>query len=99
MGKKLNKNAPLEAKIIDDKLVISIGYKTLAYAVTHRYDPEYRHYSIIDELGFVKDILRQLDKESEIGESPLTKLLDNCAEEAVNQGSQYVKHKKAKFKL
>ena len=99
MSKKLNKNAPLEAKLIDDKLVISIGYSTLAYAVSHRVDPEYRTYKILDELGFVKDILREINKESDFGESPLTKLLDNCAEEAVNQGSQYVKHKKAKFKL
>ena len=94
-----SKDAPLECKVVGEKLVVSIGIDTLAYAFLHgpegdrmRWDDDLLSYDesklqIIDQLEFAKDVVHALLCEKEDGSSPLTDLIDAACVAAVNDGS------------
>jgi hypothetical protein len=87
---------PLRAIVEGDRLVISIGLNTLAFAFENSeennpYDEDFcdtkRQFSIGDPLEFAKDTCRAMNDEGEDGSTPLTRFLDSMMEEAVEQGS------------
>lgn len=87
------KDTPLGVKIEDGQLVIRIGIDTLAFAYTEVFhqdkDELEQKIQVIfpDKLEFAKDVMWEMTREDEIGNSPLTKFLDDMMAEAVNQGS------------
>jgi len=89
-------DAPLDVTLEDGALVVRIGIKTLAHAVTYsdwanRYDEEvcdyFRDFAITDVQQFAKDVALAMQREAEDGSSPLTHFLDKATEDAVNDGS------------
>lgn len=91
-------DAPLSVEISHGRLVISIGVETMAHVVEvgsgfEEYDPrtkQFLHPKITDPWGFAHDVLRELESEQEDGTTPVHLLLDRAADEAINNGSQYV---------
>lgn len=90
-------STPLETKIIDGKLVISIGVETLAFAsrpenggplTTCEIEPGW-------ENEFARDVAYEIGREEENGDTPLAKFLDSMIEAAADNGSEALKfHKK-----
>ena len=80
-----------EAKIIDGKLVISLGIATLAHAARHS---EYffncaesgTKLKITDEDAFAKSVANALNREEEDGSTPITRMLDEATEWVSEQG-------------
>ena len=62
----------------------------------HEYDDRksgyFRNFAIVDAEEFARDVANELDAENEVGESPLSKLLDEMAQAAIDNGSQGVKY-------
>jgi hypothetical protein len=93
--KRAGKHQPLQVSIDGERLVVSIGISTLAFA-----DAEYQRNDqntikispVTDELGFAKDIARELERENEIGETMLTDLLDKATTAARDRGSIHVEY-------
>jgi hypothetical protein len=87
--------APLEVKVGDGQLVISIGIDTLVWALRHgddflKYDEErnvYLGYRVTDAVGFAKDVAHVLDREDEVGTTPIHLLFDRAMDSAINDGS------------
>lgn len=77
------RNQPLEMKVEDDVLIISIGISTLCYAVQQ----ELHDVSIHDEDAFVKDFLVELQQENEEGSNAIHLAFDKAANNAVENGS------------
>lgn len=100
-----SKDTPLRAYIKDGVLHIEVGVDTLAHAVIrsewawrilgNNEDgilPEDR-FSITDTEEFAKEILEVIEREDETGSSRLTYLLDEAAETAMSEGSEYFRDK------
>lgn len=87
-----NEEQGLEAKIIDGKLVVSIGLDVLAYAVEQAsdYDPDFLPVKVINKMNFAKDIIEELTLEDEGGRSSITELIDAAAMSAIENGSEWV---------
>jgi hypothetical protein len=73
------KDQPLKAEVEGDRLVVSIGVKTLAWASQHRnggvlkdcrVDPEQLH-------EFSRDVTRAMCAEDELGATPLCNFLED----------------------
>ena len=90
--------SPLQTKIENGQLVISIGINTLAYCAEFegrepfwKYDDDKNDfvqvYKIIDSKGWAEDLVRELNREEEDGSTPLTDLLDKMSENALDDGS------------
>lgn len=79
---------PLTVEIKDGCLCISIGVKTLAFAITH--SPEL-NLNVTDFEGFAADVARELRDEQEDGTTPVHLLLDEAAAKAVENGSEHCK--------
>lgn len=86
----INKDTPLQCEVTNDGLlVIKIGVDTLAFAAeNYPEDP----CKVLDAAGFTKDVIDQIIKEDEIGESLITNMLDKAILNAKNSGSIYVKY-------
>ena len=89
-------NTTLEIKIIDGRLVISIGTETLAWAADHSdifcpYDDNegdwIQKYKVSDITQFAEDVAHELENEEEDGSSMITNLLDKAIERALDNGS------------
>jgi hypothetical protein len=89
-------DASLDVTIEHGALVVRIGVKTLAHAVTYSdwanpYDENVQDYirtfAIEDAHEFAKDVMRAMEHEAEDGSSPLTRFIDKASEDAVNDGS------------
>lgn len=80
------RNQPLEMKVEDEVLIISIGVSTLCYAVQQ----ELHDVSIHDEDAFVKDFLIELEREDEEGSNSIHRAFDEAANNAVEEGSPAV---------
>jgi hypothetical protein len=89
-------NTPLTVEVRDGRLVIEIGIHALAHAVTQSdasnpFDDDKNEYlrtfAIADAVEFAQDVRRALTHEAEDGTTPLHTLLDEMAEEALNDGS------------
>lgn len=86
---------PLDYRIIDGVLCISIGINTLAYAMKER-DPFYVYdenkgdwrsaWVILDNAEFAKDFVAELSREEEDGSTPLTDMLDKVADNVLENG-------------
>lgn len=80
------RNHPLEMKVEDDVLTISIGISTLCYAVQQ----ELHDVSIHDEDTFIKDFLVELQQEDEEGSNSIHLAFDEAANRTVENGSMAV---------
>lgn len=91
----------LTVERIDDEIRISIGLATLAYAIEN--GPNwYEEYSIDpgfykDYMEFGKSIVQYLEHEEEDGSTPVHRLFDSVAEEALNQGAEGFNEKSGEF--
>lgn len=92
----MKENAPLSVTVKNGKLVISIGVNVLAGAVAagddfHVYDDATNDYlrsvAISGPEQFAKDVALAMQSEAEDGSSPLTKFLDQMAQDAIDDGS------------
>lgn len=82
-----------EAKIVDDKLVISLRISTLAHAARHS-----EHFyncaesgtplKITDEAVFAQSVATALNREKEDGSTPITRMLDEATEWVSEQGEE-----------
>ncbi len=90
--------SPLNVKVENGLLVISIGINTLAEAADFEGRPPFWEYDytvgncvqkwkIVDNLGWAQEIRHELLEEKEDGSSPLTDLLDKMSENALDAGS------------
>ena len=77
------KDKPLTVEIKDGELKISIGIDTLCFAVSEKI----ADFKITDNEGFAKDILYELENEDEEGTTEIHRLLDQAADDAVENGS------------
>jgi hypothetical protein len=73
----------------NDQLVISVGVEVLAYALQN--GPDEFGATILDAHKFAEDVASALENDSSEGDTALQKLLDNAAQNAVENGSQYVR--------
>ncbi len=94
------KNEPLQIKIQDGQLVISVGIDTLAYCQqividNDEYDSD-TSTTITDPIQFAKDVCGALEKEREDGSTIFTDLIDLAANNALNNGSTGVEYSKKK---
>lgn len=80
-------NIPLQTSIEDKQLVIRIGIETLAFcALAKNGGPLEENFRVTDALQFAKDTQREFNRETELGDTPLTRMLDAAMVEAVDQG-------------
>lgn len=79
---------PLTIKVVDDQLVISIGVSTLAYALQN--GPEEFGAKITNDVGFARDVARELEDDGSEGDTAFQRLLDEAANRAIEGGSQHV---------
>jgi hypothetical protein len=81
---------PLHCRVEGQRLVISIGLKTLAFAAEHQDDNQ--KLKIEDEMALGKDVCHELTHEDEIGQSLLTHLFDSATTNACENGSVAFDH-------
>lgn len=81
-------NRALTVKVTGDQLVISIGVEVLAYALQN--GPEPFGARIKNAKGFAKDVARQLEDDSNEGDTALQKFFDQMGNLAIESGSQHV---------
>ena len=86
-------DVPLRCEVVNGAIEFTIGAKILAHATNispNLYDHENDRgqYRVADPAAFAKDVARELNRESEDGSTPLTRLLDSVIEEAINQGAE-----------
>ena len=95
-----SKNCPLTVEVTKSELVIRIGINTLAFAAEHNpdlFDPEtnktppYRR--IVNKIALAKDTANALLEERENGSTPISRVLDECIESAIEGGSEAVEWK------
>lgn len=100
MGKtKKPEDRDLQVSIKDGLLVIEIGINTLAFSaengpLTDNYDPieHPEPIKVLDPRKFSEDVVRALvDELGEDGSTMVTQTLDRAIEEAVEQGSLYIR--------
>lgn len=83
------KSQQLSVKIHEGQLQISIGVALLAYATQYQnHWPEDFYVSDIDK--FAKSLARQLKREQEDGTTPVHRMLDDAAQEVIEQGDDGV---------
>lgn len=84
-------NKPLETKIVDGELVISIGIHALCHQVEHGLTVnEEADFKIIDTERFSEEILGELLAEAEDGTTPIHVLFDNACNAAIDNGARGV---------
>lgn len=84
-----SENEPLMASAIGGRLVVSIGLETLVWASASKNGGPLEGCKVDGRRKALwgKDVVREMTRENEIGESPLGKFLDEMMEAAVNSGS------------
>ena len=82
-------NTPLKAEVINRILTIQIGVKTLEWASRPENGGPLKGCRVDDRrsIEFSDDVIREMTREDEIGESPLGKFIDSMIEAAANSGS------------
>lgn len=90
-------DSPLRVSLERGELVVRIGIRTLAHAVTYSewanpYNEDANNYlrsfAIVDIQQFAKDVRHEMLSEREDGSTPLSDFLDKVTKEAVEQGSE-----------
>ena len=94
LPRKSGANKPLTVEVVTDQLVISIGVKTLAFAIEN--GPEWSNDDrIVNPAGFAEDIARELANDTSgvcgDGDTDLQRAIDKAAERAVESDSKHVK--------
>lgn len=79
---------PLQVAVIGGRLVISIGVRTLAFAVANSPDHEGDPIRITDPMAAAKEIRVELVREEEDGTTEVHKLLDRAAFDAWENGGE-----------
>lgn len=90
-----NDDIPLRCEVVDGAIQFTIGAKVLAFATDNcptLYDHENDRgrYRVTDPAVFAKAVERELNHESEGGSTPLTRMLDEAVDDAINQGAEGV---------
>ncbi len=84
----------LTSEIEDGQLKITIGFNTLAFATENNdylsHDDFQPRYRVTNPLGFAEDVLNELEREDEVGNSLITKMIDKGCVEAIEQGTVHV---------
>jgi hypothetical protein len=92
---------PLKLEVKNGIFTIEIGVDVLARAAQWKLDEEYFHLSnkenepspsrIVDNVGFAKALIRQLNKEGDRdGSTPLTRLIDTMTLEVFESGDESI---------
>lgn len=92
-----------EARLVDDRLVISLSVRTLAHAARNS---EYFFscandgypLQITDEVAFAKSVIRALNLEGEDGSTPVTQMLDWAFMHVCEQGDEGVEESQSQEK-
>ena len=79
------RNKQLNVEVIDGVLKISIGVDLLCFAIEH--GPEGVDLKITDNDVFVAEIVNELLTEEEDGSTPVHRMFDRAASEAVDNGA------------
>lgn len=91
-----NRSQPLEVKIDNGRLVISIGVDTLAYAFENsdgnmKYNDEHKDWLPVDLVEdkdvFASEVIVSMLKEDEDGSTSISRYLDDTMMESVNYGN------------
>lgn len=87
---KFNEENQLKVELINGKILISIGVDALAFAIEN--SPDWDIYYSPDPLNnykeFGESILQYLEHEEEDGTTPVHRLFDTVALEALDQGAE-----------
>lgn len=84
-----SRKQPLRCEVDGDRLVISIGVNTLAWAAKlQNGGPIPRRIKIADERLWAMDVANEIVHEDEVGNTPLNELLDQTFLAAWNIGSE-----------
>jgi hypothetical protein len=87
---KTGKKQGLKAEVAKGKLVISIGVDCLAYAIQNG-DNWPEGLKITDNAKFAQDMLAFLELDEEDGSTVIHNVLDESANYAIEQGSEWIK--------
>lgn len=87
----VGKDQILQTKIVDGKLVMSIGVDVLAFAQNN--NNQFDGFDVINAEGFAKDVLAELEREEEDGTTKVHELLDEAMEAAHANGSEHTKER------
>ena len=84
-----NKNTPLDATVVADMLVITIGVETLAWAADPKNGGKLDNCKVDGRRRrqFAQDVARAMCEEDEVGNSPLNAFIDEMMEAAAEAGS------------
>lgn len=84
----------LSIAIEDDQLVIRVGVECLLNAIplanTWPMNSDGSPVEILDKEQFLKDLIGELERENELGETPIHLALDQAATEVTEQGYESV---------
>jgi hypothetical protein len=81
------KEAKFTAEIDGGQLVVKIGVNVLAFAALRKNGgPLVENERVTDSDQFAKDVLCELSKEEENGDTPLYKLIDQAIRDAAENG-------------
>lgn len=91
---KLNKKyQKLDVEVKNNRLIISIGVDTLAFAANCSDYFKQARVKKSNQESFAKEVVNFMIKENEVGESLLTRFLDKCFERAVGSGAESITYK------
>ena len=82
----MSKDKPLTVEIVDGVLNISLGIDILCLATKS----EIYDFKIVDNNGFSNDIINELLSEEEDGTTLVHRMLDEAANNAIENGSEYI---------
>ena len=82
----MSKDKPLTVEIVDGVLNISLGIDILCFAT----QSEIYDFKIVDNNGFSNDIINELLSEEEDGTTLVHRMLDEAANNAIENGSEYI---------
>lgn len=94
------KDTPLQTNIENDQIVIRIGVETHAFCALAKNGGRLQeNLRVSDPEQFAKDVIYELNRESETGETLLTAALDRAMENAVDQGCTGIRELKRKPRM
>lgn len=83
-------NIPLKCEVMNGCLFITIGIETLAWATRPANGGTLERCSVDPEKAeaFARDVAKEIMRDDEIGEMPITAFLDKMIDKAVDNGSE-----------
>lgn len=86
---KANKDIGLNAKLLNDQVVITIGIDVLAYAIQNG-DEWPEGFKIKNKRKFAEEVVDILNQDEEDGDTSLHRVLDNAALAVLESGSENI---------